>query len=132
MSLRLASELRKTLGQTSSAICLDRNENLDRERTMIHAVVAESASVLKVPISVEAPEKSIVPWAWAMPANVSATRVGPITRTALSSVCFEKSLAHLWMRRESNLTLICIGHLIQPWSQLRNVPKLNRAVREVQ
>src|SRR6202453_2066279 len=44
-----------------------------------------------------------------MPANVRATRVGPITRAARSSVCLEKSLAHLWMGRESSLTLICIG-----------------------
>jgi hypothetical protein len=36
------------------------------------------ANVLKVPMSVCAPEKSIVPCAWATPANVSATSVGPL------------------------------------------------------
>jgi hypothetical protein len=30
-------------------------------------------------------------------------------RAARSSVCLEKSLTHLWMGRESSLTLICIG-----------------------
>ena len=44
------------------------------------------AKVLKVVISVVAPEKSIVPWAWATPANESARRVGAIVRMAERSV----------------------------------------------
>jgi hypothetical protein len=44
------------------------------------------AKVLKVFISVVAPEKSIVPWAWATPANESTRRVGAIARMAERSV----------------------------------------------
>ncbi|WP_420236164.1 hypothetical protein ACOBR2_10995 [Telmatobacter bradus] len=40
------------------------------------------ADHLKVVINVVAPEKSIVPWAWATPANESAMRVGAIVRMA--------------------------------------------------
>jgi hypothetical protein len=40
------------------------------------------AKVLKVDISVVAPEKSIVPWAWATPAHESARRLGAIVRMA--------------------------------------------------
>src|SRR6185437_15122085 len=47
---------------------------------------AYMAKVLKVDISVCAPEKSIVPWAWATalptPANRIAVSVGPITCAA--------------------------------------------------
>ncbi len=53
------------------------------------------AKVLKVVIKVCAPEKSIVPWAWATlatPAKVSATSVGPITCAARSSFCLERGL----------------------------------------
>jgi hypothetical protein len=40
------------------------------------------ANVLKVVISVVAPEKSIVPWAWATLVRESARRVGAIARMA--------------------------------------------------
>ena len=43
---------------------------------------AYMAKVLKVDISVVAPEKSIVPWAWAMLAKERVIRVGATMRTA--------------------------------------------------
>src|SRR5579884_3616109 len=60
---------------------------------------AYMANVLNVFIRVVAPEKSIVPWAWATallaPANTSAVRVGPIVCAARRSV----SLANSRIRR---------------------------------
>src|SRR6266568_3201714 len=45
------------------------------------------AKVLKVVISVVAPEKSIVPWAWATLVSESARRVGAIVRMAHRRCC---------------------------------------------
>jgi hypothetical protein len=49
-------------------------------------LVALTANVLNVPMSVCAPEKSIVPWACATVANVSAMRNGAKERAACRSV----------------------------------------------
>jgi hypothetical protein len=45
------------------------------------------AARLKVPMSVWAPEKSIVPCAWETPANDSATSAGAIIRSKRESLC---------------------------------------------
>ena len=61
------------------------------------------ANVLKVFIKVSAPEKSIVPWAWATallaPMNVSAVSVGAITRAASRRFRLEKICASRLARR---------------------------------
>jgi hypothetical protein len=51
------------------------------------------AKVLKVVISVVAPEKSIVPWAWATPAIERTKRVGVIVRMADRREDFRKGYA---------------------------------------
>src|SRR5271163_2450371 len=60
------------------------------------------AKVLKVVISVVAPVKSIVPWAWAALANASAKSVGAATRIARAMPAFEKDKAHLAVGGEGN------------------------------
>jgi hypothetical protein len=48
------------------------------------------AKVLKVVISVVAPEKSIVPWAWATLVRERARRVGAIVRMAGRRLAFRE------------------------------------------
>jgi hypothetical protein len=55
-------------------------------------------------MSVVAPEKSIVPWAWAAVANARAKRVGAITRAAWAKDCFEKVEALRTARQFGRLT----------------------------
>jgi hypothetical protein len=83
---------------------------------------AYTANVLNVPMSVVAPEKSIVPCAFAALANASARRVGAITREAWTRDCFEKVEALRLARRFRHLTVILgriIGYLQQRCIQLR-------------
>jgi hypothetical protein len=56
-------------------------------------------------MSVVAPEKSIVPCAWAAVASVRATMDGAITRNARATDCFEKGEALRAARRFGRLTL---------------------------
>src|ERR1039457_5016487 len=57
------------------------------------------AKVLKVVMSVVAPEKSIVPWAWATPASESARNVGHSACAALRRLCLERGCANRLARR---------------------------------
>jgi hypothetical protein len=63
---------------------------------------AEKLRALKVVMSVVAPVKSIVPWAWAALANASAKRVGPATRIARAMPESGKDKAHLAAGGEGN------------------------------
>jgi hypothetical protein len=64
------------------------------------------AKVLKVDISVVAPEKSIVPWAWATLVSESARRVGAIARMA--SMSFR---LRLWFRKHerSDISILLVA-----------------------
>ena len=82
---------------------------------------AKIAKVLKVVISVVAPEKSIVPWAWAMLVTVNAASAGHITRAARNSLRFEKGRANRLARRavlrENTTWLLRIIGTSIDWSQ---------------
>jgi len=79
------------------------------------------AKVLNVPMSVCAPEKSIVPWAWAMLVTVSAAIAGHIARVTRNSLRFEKGRANRLARwavlREITTWLLRIIGTSIDWSQ---------------
>src|ERR1700749_133211 len=60
---------------------------------------AYMANVLNVPMRVCAPEKSIVPWAFAVVANVRATRIGPRLRAVRNRLCLDNDCPNLLASR---------------------------------